>query len=301
MMERRAAIDIGTNSVKLLVAEVEAGAIRETIHDEQRTTRLGEGMSRTGRLSATAVERTAYEVARLAELARSLGARDIRAGGTAALRNTRDTNAHDLVEAVKSGSGLDVRVLSAERELELARGVTLAAFGGFNPLVVVDIGGGSTEVTVAVEGEIWEAWSYDLGASSLTEDLGGAPAADLHSWDEMLVECSSVLWDAIRESDTTVLVIQGGTAYCAARLAVGESGDPHGEGISLAWLAELVQIVGEMTPEEIEELLSFDPARSPVFYAGLVLILYFCGVCGMQDFVFSGFSLRHGMVLAEEW
>ncbi len=122
------------------------------------------------------------------------------------------------------------------------------------------------------------------------------------AWDDLLVRCSSGLWEAVRVSRATTLVVQGGTAYCAARLAAKKDpGNPHGQSISLVWLARLAQAVSEMNQKEIEELLDFDPARAMVFCAGLVLILYFCGACGLRDFVFSGFSLRHGMVLAEDW
>lgn len=309
-MARLGAIDIGTNSVKLLVADVDPDGNLEIVHDESRTTGLGEGVSQTGMLSAAAIERTAYAVTEYAEHAKDLGAEATRAAGTAALRNTQNTNAHEFLEVVRDSCGLEVRVLSAEQELELARGATLSAFEDANPLVVADIGGGSTEITVVIDGAIVEAQSYDAGARNMTEafrdikpfhpenTIGYEQAV----WNRFHGLGTTDAWVEVRQSRSKVLVLQGGTAYCAARLAAGDKSENlHGATFQSMVLPLMTQQVRSMPEADLKKLLHFDPDRAPVLYAGLMIADFICAACYAERFTFSEYSLRHGMVLAAEW
>lgn len=163
-----AAIDIGSNSVRLLL-----WADGRTLYKKMDTTRLGEGIARTGVLSAAAIERTAAAVARFAAEARQAGAAEVYAFATAAVRSAE--NGGEFVEAVRRACGLRVDVLSCEREaLAGLAGALGDADGG-----VVDVGGASTELTVRRGKEVY-ARSADIGAVRL-KDLCGEDEAALRS------------------------------------------------------------------------------------------------------------------------
>jgi exopolyphosphatase/guanosine-5'-triphosphate,3'-diphosphate pyrophosphatase len=170
---RIAAIDLGSNSSNLLIADVRDGRLVD-VHREVRVTRLGEGVSATGVLGAAAIDRVCTTVATYAELIRSHDVTTTTIGATAACRIA--TNTADLFARVHDIVGTSPRLLSEREEAELAwRGAlrdrptdALGAPGGNAPTMVIDIGGASTELTVGtsdVDGTV----SLPFGVVSLTE------------------------------------------------------------------------------------------------------------------------------------
>jgi len=163
---RRAVIDIGTNTVKLLVADVADGQIAPVVAGDTAT-RLGKGVDRTGRLSRTAIERTVAAISEFVAKARQLGATEIRAIATSAAREA--ANRQEFLAACP----LPVEVLTGAREAELIFcGVASdPAFAG-QPLLVLDVGGGSAELVQGKNGAV-ETWqSLPLGAVRLLEQFG---------------------------------------------------------------------------------------------------------------------------------
>ncbi len=163
---RRAVIDIGTNTVKLLVADVAASHINP-VAAKDKTTRLGEGVDRTGWLSMKAIERTVATVDEFVAVARQLGAADIRAFATSAVRDA--ANPQDFLAACP----LPVEVISGQREADLIfRGVTSDPDWAGKPLLVLDVGGGSAELVRGQDGRVEEWKSLPLGAVRLLEQFG---------------------------------------------------------------------------------------------------------------------------------
>jgi exopolyphosphatase / guanosine-5'-triphosphate,3'-diphosphate pyrophosphatase len=164
---RRAVIDVGTNSVKLLVAEV-AGQAVHPVWEEARQTRLGEGFYNTHRISAHAIRRTAESVAEFAATARARGAESPRVIATSAARDA--VNQHELIEAVRSLTGLTLEVISGDQEAEWAyQGVaTGEAFKG-QRLLIMDAGGGSTEFILGQGDHPAFQQSFPIGALRLLE------------------------------------------------------------------------------------------------------------------------------------
>ncbi|HNY69080.1 MAG TPA: Ppx/GppA family phosphatase, partial [Bacillota bacterium] len=126
-MDRKAVIDIGTNSIKLYVAERASDGSLASVIDKNNIARLGEGMGDTGILQPEAIARNAQAVAGFAELARASGAQEIVAVGTMALRTAR--NSADFVGEVQNSSGIAVRVIPGEEEAELAYLAVLSGIG----------------------------------------------------------------------------------------------------------------------------------------------------------------------------
>jgi exopolyphosphatase/guanosine-5'-triphosphate,3'-diphosphate pyrophosphatase len=167
LTRRRAVIDVGTNSIKLLVADV-TGHDVQPVHEESRQTRLGKGFYETHRLQPEAVARTAEAVWEFAEIARERNADTIRVIATSAARDAK--NPCDLTSTIERVSGLKVKIISGEQEAEWAfQGVTTDAELAKQPLLLLDVGGGSTEFILG-QGECKHfARSFPLGTVRLME------------------------------------------------------------------------------------------------------------------------------------
>ena len=174
---RYAAIDVGTNSVKLHVGErLDDGGWR-TVVDRSEMTRLGEGVAETGRLGEEPIRRTVAAIAELADDARRNGAEGIAAVGTAGLRQA--ANAADFLAAAREQAGVEVEVISGEEEARLSvLAATDALHLGRGTLAVFETGGGSSQFTFGELGRIDEQFSLDLGAVPVTERFGLDRAVD---------------------------------------------------------------------------------------------------------------------------
>jgi exopolyphosphatase/guanosine-5'-triphosphate,3'-diphosphate pyrophosphatase len=164
---RRAVIDVGTNSIKLLVADVNGHAIRPLLEDSMQT-RLGQGFYETHRLQPKAIVKTAEVVARFAESARGQGAKSIRVIATSAARDA--VNPQELLSAIGLASGLKVEIISGEQEADWAfQGVTTDPELAKHPLLLLDVGGGSTEFILGHGDHKHFRHSYPLGTVRLLE------------------------------------------------------------------------------------------------------------------------------------
>ena len=164
---RRAVIDVGTNSVKLLIADV-AGAIVQPIHEESRQTRLGKGFYETHRLQPEPIARTAEAVWEFFETARDRSAASIRVIATSAARDAM--NPRDLTDAIEKASGLKTEIITGAREADWAfRGVATDASLAKTPLLLLDVGGGSTEFILGHGKGKSFAHSFPLGTVRLME------------------------------------------------------------------------------------------------------------------------------------
>jgi len=165
----RAVIDIGTNSVKLLVAEVLGDAVRP-LHESSHQTRLGQGFYETRLLRAPAIEDTARAVAEFAAEARAWNPASIRVIATSAARDA--LNQADLLRAIESAAGLPATVISGAQEADWAfRGVASDPLLARANLLVMDVGGGSTEFILGRAGQRLFGGSFPLGSVRLLESL----------------------------------------------------------------------------------------------------------------------------------
>jgi exopolyphosphatase/guanosine-5'-triphosphate,3'-diphosphate pyrophosphatase len=223
--QRRAVIDVGTNSVKLLVADV-AGSQITPVSEESNQTRLGAGFYATRQLGHAAVAKTAAAAAQYAAKAAKLGAATVRIIGTSAARDA--LNAAQLVAAIRQESGLPMEILSGEEEAEwVFRGVASDAKLARQPALVLDVGGGSTEFIVGENAVPRFCRSYALGTVRLLEQLQPGDPPGL----EALGRCRAVLREfldhqvvptlqpALRQCHGEVqLVGTSGTASILARM-----------------------------------------------------------------------------------
>lgn len=167
--ERRAVIDVGTNSIKLLVAEVSGTEVRPVL-EESRQTRLGQGFYDTHSLQPARIAQTAEAVAHFAAKAREQGAAAIRVLATSAAREA--TNSNQLVSAIQQASGLKPEVISGEQEADLAfRGIGTDPELAGEPLLQLDVGGGSTQFILGHNEKRSFLQSFRVGSVRLLEKL----------------------------------------------------------------------------------------------------------------------------------
>lgn len=227
MGERFAAIDCGTNSTRLLVAEIDDGDTRvRTVERLMRVTRLGRGVSATGLLSSEGIGRTVEVLAEYGGVLRDLGVDDparIRMTATSAARDS--ANRDEFFDAAGAAVGVRPELLSGAEEASLSfRGATAELDPVDGPFLVVDIGGGSTELAVG-SGELVGARSVDVGCVRLFEDhLHHDPPLpeELHA---CLTVTQSYLDDVVREVpaalDARVFVGLAGTVSTVAAVELG--------------------------------------------------------------------------------
>jgi len=231
-MTRVAAIDCGTNSIRLLVADVEAAA--GTLTDLERrmeVVRLGQGVDRTGRLAPEALERTLDASRRYAEICTDLGVERIRFVATSASRDAE--NRQDFVDGVHAALGVEPEVIGGEEEAALSfRGATGVLAGKHpGPFLVVDLGGGSTELVLGTTSPV-AAYSMDIGCVRLTE-------RHLH------------------DDPPTREQIAAASADVSAALDAASAVVPFGRTATLVGLAGTVTTV----TAHVLKLRSYDPAR----------------------------------------
>jgi exopolyphosphatase/guanosine-5'-triphosphate,3'-diphosphate pyrophosphatase len=222
--ERRAVIDVGTNSVKLLVAEVEGRAVHPLLEKSEQT-RLGRGFYETHRLRPESIAQTAEAVARFAGQAAVYAPTRIKVIATSAARDA--VNQEELIQAIRSVSGLETDVISGEQEADwVYAGVRSDPQLGREPLLIFDIGGGSTEFILGEEDTQHFRQSFPLGTVRLFDKVPVSDPPSGQAWeachklitDFLQTTVQPTLGPALRRfgSRPVQLVSTGGTAAILA-------------------------------------------------------------------------------------
>lgn len=290
---RVAAVDVGTNSVRLLVA----GPGLHWLERRVRVIRLGEGVDETGRLAEAAIIRA---VAVLKEFGQAIGRWDVErveAVATSALRDAE--NQEEFLALAERALGVRPRVIDGGEEAWLAfRGAAAGLAGHPQPFLVVDVGGGSTEFVFG-SGVPEYSVSIDIGSVRLTERTlpdRPAPRRQLETARRLVGE----LFEGLRlpERPATVVGVAGTfTSLAAISLGLAEY-DPqrvHGARLSAEQLEGLVDRLAAMTIEETAALPSLDPARAPVLLGGAVVAEGALRRAGASQVVVSESDLLDGV------
>lgn len=281
---RFAALDIGTNSIRLSVVEVDADGSYRLIADDKEPTRLGRGVATSGRLRSEAMERSVRAIGRMRETARACGVPpgSIRIVGTSAVREAE--NREEFLELLRDRAGVEVEVLSPEAEGRLAF-VSASHAMDLTGVVsaVVDVGGGSTEIVLASGGVIQEVCSVPLGAVRLTEMFGGAEESSGARYQEMRRHIARELRRGVGRPRLKPRLVAGtgGTfAALGAMLARRESldGGPMlwsrgmpGIEASRPRIEQLIGLLRGLPLAGRESVPGLHPDRADIIVAGLVI------------------------------
>jgi len=286
-----AVIDVGSNSVLLLVVAVEPDGRARIVDAALETTRLGTRLRDGGALDASARARTVAAVAAFAARARGAGAGQVWAFATAAVRRAADGAA--FVRDVEQAAAVPVEVLSGAREAALAYAAVAHALPGLEgPLLVVDVGGGTTELTLGQGDAVTETASLPLGALALTETGVGDLAARV---DDLLGD-SELLARAARTG--AQLAASGGTATALAALDLGLARyDPqrvHGHALGREALAALLARVVTLPAATLASVAGLDPGRAAILPAGAVVLDRVVAAARVAAVTVSDHGVRHG-------
>ncbi len=278
---RLAAIDIGSNSVRLFVAEALRGGAYRILDEEREPTRLGRSVSSLGRLDDESMEKTLAALRSFKEIAAGYQVSMLRTIATCAVRESR--NGPEFCRRVREEVGLEIEVISGEREARLAFASVQNAFdlAGRN-VVVADIGGGSTEIVFATGNLIESIFSTPLGAVRLTEQFSLADPQDAAAFQQSL--------DQLEAEITTVLKKQTARPLFAPHLLVGCGGTftTLGEVVMAAKRAANLPVAGyQVSHAEVRHLLDrlrklplrarrampgMTPDRADIIIAGLSIV-----------------------------
>jgi exopolyphosphatase / guanosine-5'-triphosphate,3'-diphosphate pyrophosphatase len=300
---RVAVVDIGTNSTRLLIADVDGGRIEEL---DRRTTvtRLGEGLEASGRLSDTAMARVADALAGYREAIDSHGAGRVVAVATSAMRDA--ANGPDFRDEIERRFGMDARTISGDEEARLTfRGAT-AGRAADSETLVIDIGGGSTEFVVGRPGDDPRFHvSTRMGSVRHTE-------RHLHTDAPTAAELDALAQDAraIVEADVPAGVRAGvdagiavaGTATSLA--AIDQELDPydpervHGYRLGQDACERMLARLVELPLERRREVPGLHPDRAPTIVAGTGILLESMRACGLDEIEVSERDILHGAALA---
>ena len=299
-MSRVATIDIGTNTTLLLIAEAKGGTIT-VLEDRAEVTRLGRGIGKDGGLGREGVDRTLGVLSGYAVLARVHEA-PIFAIGTEALR--RAPNAADFLCRAAALLDTPVEVIDGEREAALTFLAARLSFpeAATQAMVVVDIGGGSTEVIVARGGAVELCRSLPLGSVRLTERhiLHDPPLA--HEIEAVRAEVAGHLATTPfpSETDRPCLVGVAGTVTTLAAMAQNlRSYDPalvHGYRLALPALEKQIDRLRASTQGEREAMAGLDPRRADVILGGAVILSEIVRRSGVAEILVSDRGIRWGLL-----
>jgi exopolyphosphatase / guanosine-5'-triphosphate,3'-diphosphate pyrophosphatase len=281
------AIDIGSNTTRLLVAEPEEGQLRKVM--EQRAyTRIGKDASKDGKITAEKIAEVAEVVTRQVRLAHEMGAEVIKAVATAAIREAK--NRDKIVEEIEEAAGVTVEVLDEEQEGRLAFIGATKSLGHpvEGTVAVVDVGGGSCEVTYGTVPEgVTEVRSFKIGSGSLTEDhLESDPpsASEIRG----LRDYISDFFDGVELEHPDQAVAVGGSATSLRTLV--------GAVLEYETLERAIRVLSSDEIYEVAKRFELDSRRVKLLPAGVLLLEKFSQLLGQPLQIGKG-GLREGIIL----
>lgn len=298
---RLAAIDIGSNSIRQIVADVSPTGTIRVLDEMKAMPRLGEGLEATGALSHEALESALTAIQRMVTLARQLGAVRIDIVATSAVRDA--ANGSEFSARAAALTGVPVRVLSGEQEALLCFRSALAHFElGSGRCLVMDIGGGSLEIVLAKDGLIERVASLPFGAVRLTERFllpmikpRGVRALRAHVKDGLKKSAPVKDWRGAR------VIGSGGTFTNLAGMTLSRQGlasrSPHGTIVSRMELEHLLDWLQRLSSEERARVAGLNPARADIIVAGLATAAEVMARFDSREVVSSGYGIREGILL----
>ena len=299
---RIAAIGIGSNSIRQIVADVSPDGEIRVIDEMKAAPRLGEGVGETGRLGEAAVRNALDALLRMATLTRQMGAVRTEAVATSAVRDAE--NGADFIAAVRDTTGLSVRILNGDEEALLSYRSALAHFDlAAGRAVVMDIGGGSLELALSADGLLDGLMSFPLGAIRLTEQFfsksrGRKDLEVLRSFvrKELRAAVSRRDWHGSQ------LIGSGGTftnlaGMILARQGMGRASSVHGTVVTRAELEHVLDLLQGMSPAERQSVPGLSPARADIIVAGLAVAAEVMARIESREMVVSAFGIREGLLL----
>ena len=297
MSERVATLDIGTNTLLLLIAEKDASGTWQPVVERARIEGLGKGVDATRRLDPARVAGALDAVAEYAECIRQAGVTRVAAVGTQALREAENGGA--FVGPAEELLGCGIEIISGDREAELSflavtRSVSAAGAGD---VLVFDVGGGSTELITGRDGRKTSARSVAVGAVRMTERFVASDPPTSNELDALRSGIETGLGEVPRAP--TVVGVAGTVTTLAAIVLGLESYDGakvHGLRIPTHEVQTQVVRISAMTLAQREALPGLPPKRAPLMVAGAAIVERVLAASGASELTVSDRGVRWGLV-----
>jgi exopolyphosphatase/guanosine-5'-triphosphate,3'-diphosphate pyrophosphatase len=300
-MPRYAAVDIGSNSTRMLAAEISPGEAPRTLASEREVTRLGESVFRTGRISPEAMDGVLRVLARMAETYRKLGVSGVRVVATSAVRDA--ANQADFVTRAGSTLGVPVEIITGREEARLIhQGVIGRWPQPGKTVLIVDIGGGSAEIIASRDGQLIDAVSKPLGAVRLQENFLTADpphSRALHQLAEFVDEkldetviSMGTNWDRVIATSSTAAAV-----VCAINeLPRSKRDDADRLRVTTVQVRQLYRRLAALNLEGRRKVPGIGPRRAEIIVAGAGALLRIMERFGAQAMYYSAAGVRDGIL-----
>ncbi len=295
-----AAIDIGSNSVRLKIARIVRHRL-ETVHEDRVVTRLGESVFRFGTLAPKAMDTTIDVLRRYHRAAQKYAADRVRVVATSALRDS--TNASAFIDWAHSATGWKVEIISGLEEGRLIHlGVLTNSRISASDLLLIDLGGGSCELTVSKHGHIREMASLPLGAVRLTQDflLHDPPKQVelLRLRKDVAEEIERVSKRIMAARVSSIIATSGTAAALAGAARIVEPGGKglKGRAVSRAAVERLAEVLARLDVKQRSKLPGIGPRRAEIIVAGAYVFAELMERCKLPSFRYSPLGLRDGLL-----
>ncbi len=296
---RVAAIDCGTNSLRLLIADIDGDKLRE-VHRDMRIVRLGQGVDQNKAFAPEAIERTLVATSEFANLIRATGATHVRFCATSATRDA--TNRDQFIDGVQNILGISPEVIAGSEEAALSfLGATKELGQELAPFLVVDIGGGSTEFVLGSR-SVDSAHSVNIGCVRMSERHLTAQPPSTAQIANATIDIDAAILDAATWVDfkaAQTLIAVAGTATTVAAAALGlptyDRYKIHLARISAQKVQEVAAMFAGMTREDISELGYMHPGRVDVITSGALVLSRVMALTGASEFLASESDILDGI------
>lgn len=299
---RLGAIDIGTNSIRLVVVEVEGPDSYRVLDEERIQTRLGQGLYETGKIGKEQRIRSLAALGRMKAIADGFEVDELRAIATAALREA--DNGAEFVERAMAEHGIDIEIISEAEEAGLAlRSVQKHFSLEDQPYVIVDIGGGSMEIILVAGTVIDKIHSLPLGAIRLTESFLHADPIAEPEWKALRHRIDRILKKRMAKKKlvTPVMIGSGGTFTAFATMAMferqGEAGPVQGYAMTRSEFVHLLSRLREATLKVRRKFRGLNPDRADIIVAGGAAVARLAKRLGVRKILVNERGIRDGLLL----
>jgi exopolyphosphatase/guanosine-5'-triphosphate,3'-diphosphate pyrophosphatase len=302
---RLTSIDIGTNTILMLIADVSIDGTISPLRDDQVIARLGKGVDANRRITPETTRRVLEYLRQYKEISDAVHSGKIIAAGTSALRDA--SNRKDFLDTVREDLGLEISILDGEEEAELTYQGAVSEFAGMDSqtnLAVLDIGGGSTELTIGIGTKVTQKSSLEVGSVRLTERILQKSPPSVPALQQAVSEVRNRISMFPPLPLHTRLIGVAGTVTTLAAIDLGlaeyDRSRVSGHILSLATIERLFKELQSLTlPLMARDFPQIQAGRSDVIVAGILILIESLRRFGADRITVSDRGLRYGLALRE--
>ncbi len=298
-----ASVDIGSNTIRLLVAEIKNGVL-VPVYYGNRITRLARGLRETGKLDVSAVAETIAVLKEFHSRVRENAVSETVVAGTEAIRSASNSGA--FLEEVRRGTSFEVKVLPGGEEARLTALGVVSSFDKKDAALVLDIGGGSTEMMMVRDSRLVHWLTLPVGVVKLTEEhvFSDPPAIrELESLSEAADTAAETFSGEFRHllGEHAIIIGTAGTPTTAAAIDLGlkqyDHERVHGHIMSLGTLESMLSRLSSMPMETRAAVDGLEPGRADLIIAGIILTIRIMKSLGFHEMTVSDHGLLEGLLL----